>query len=305
MSEKEQIRQIGFDHIKNTPDVEYNDNSIAFHIDINELFMENGSLRLDMFVILGCLGGKMQFELNARPYTLRKFEVLVCRPNDIIDNCLLSPDFEGGVLCLSKKGILEQISESDLWEKAFRISENPIVRVGEDSLRVFNLYVELLKAKVEMGKAAYYRETIVSIVRALLYELLSDIDNNEAVTYGRGLVRQRDVLFKRFVELLSANSVKPRGVSWYAERLYVSPKYLSTVCKEVSGRTAFDWISEYVQLDIRYWLKNSNKSIKEIADMLTFPNISFFGKYCRQHFGVSPTELRKQLRLKSENDTVG
>ena len=111
-----------------------------------------------------------------------------------------------------------------------------------------------------------------------------------------GLTKQRDVLFRRFIELLASTRIKQRKVSWYAEKLCISPKYLSTICKQVSGKTAYCWINEYVVIDIRYWLKNTNKTIKEIADILEFPNISFFGTYCRNHFGISPTEYRKQLR---------
>ena len=128
-----------------------------------------------------------------------------------------------------------------------------------------------------------------------MYELLANV-KNKTVTYGKGLTKQREVLFKRFIELIHTTRIKPRNVSWYAEQLCVTPKYLSTVSKRVSGKTAFDWINEYVLIDIRYRLKNTNKTIKEIADILEFPNISFFGKYCRAHFGMSPTEFRKQLR---------
>ncbi len=90
--------------------------------------------------------------------------------------------------------------------------------------------------------------------------------------------------------------VKPRSVTFYANQLCVTPKYLSTVCKQISGRTAFDWINEYVQTDIRHLLKFSQMPIKEIAEALQFPNVSFFGKYCRMRLGQSPTALRRQLR---------
>ena len=86
-----------------------------------------------------------------------------------------------------------------------------------------------------------------------------------------GLTKQRDVLFRRFIELLASTRIKQRKVSWYAEKLCISPKYLSTICKQVSGKTAYYWINEYVVIDIRYWLKNTNKTIKEISDILEFP----------------------------------
>lgn len=295
MKNTEHVRQIDFNRIKSNKNVDYMDDGIAFHTDLRELPIENGSMQVNMVTIVTCINGKLQVELNAIPYTIRQYEILVCLPNSIIDNCMLSPDFRGSVFCLSQSGILEQISENEIWDKVFQFAENPIVQVSEENFNMFKLYGSMLKEKVKMKHTPYYKEIIVSIVKASLYELLANV-KNKTVTYGKGLTKQREVLFKRFIELIHTTRIKPRNVSWYAEQLCVTPKYLSTVSKRVSGKTAFDWINEYVLIDIRYRLKNTNKTIKEIADILEFPNISFFGKYCRAHFGMSPTEFRKQLR---------
>lgn len=301
MKNTEHIRQIGFDQMKDNNDVDYMDDGIAFHTDIRELPMENGSMQVNMVTIVACTSGKLQVELNAMTYTIQQNEVLVCLPNSIIDNCMLSPDFGGAVLCLSQRGILEQISENDIWGKAFHFAESPIVQVSEESLNMFRLYGEMLMEKIKMKHSPFYKNIIASIVKASLYELLANV-KKEYASYGNGLIKQREVLFKRFIELLSTTKIKPRNVSWYAEQLCITPKHLSTVCKQVSGKTAFDWINEYVLKDIRYWLKNTNKAVKEIANILEFPNISFFGKYCRARFGMSPTEFRKHLRdIPTEN----
>lgn len=303
MKNTEHIRQIDFGQMNGNYEVDYMDDGIAFHTDIRELPIENGSMQVNMVTVVACISGKLQVELNAITYTIQQNEILVCLPNSIIDNCMLSPDFDGAVLCLSQRGILEQISENKIWNKAFHFAESPIVQVSEESLNMFRLYGSMLMEKVKMKHSPFYKEIIVSIVKASLYELLANV-KNESVSYGNGLTKQREVLFKRFIELLSTTRIKPRNVSWYAEQLCVTPKYLSTVCKQVSGKTAFDWINEYVLVDIRYWLKNTNKTIKEITDILNFPNISFFGKYCRTHFGVSPTEFRKQQRdIPTENNS--
>lgn len=209
----EDIRQIGFDQIKDFQEIDYMDDSIAFHTDIRELPIENGSMRVDMFTIIGCVSGKAQVELNTITYTLRQNEVLACRPNDVIDNCMLSPDFKGVALCLSQRGILEQISESELWNKALYLTEKPIVLVSEDSLRMFNLYGAALREKTKMSRTPFHREIIISIVKAALYELLSNVDNDKSTRYGRGLIKQREILFKRFFALLVGTRVKPRNVS--------------------------------------------------------------------------------------------
>ncbi len=107
---------------------------------------------------------------------------------------------------------------------------------------------------------------------------------------------QKDYLFQRFMRLLVEQEVKQRTVEWYGHELCVTPKYLSSVCRQVSGRTAFEWINQFVLADIRYQLKYTSRTIQEVADYLDFPNASFFGKYVRQHVGCPPKEYRLRLR---------
>lgn len=86
----------------------------------------------------------------------------------------------------------------------------------------------------------------------------------------------------------------------YADRLCITPKYLSAVCKATTGKTASDIINRYVVEDIRRLLKQPGKSIKEIANELDFPNLSFFGKYVKKHLGTSPTQYRNANMKKGE-----
>ena len=102
------------------------------------------------------------------------------------------------------------------------------------------------------------------------------------------------LLFKQFMEMLSSIEVKPRNVEFYSRKLYVTSKYLSNVCKVNSGKTAYDWIIEYVVEDVYRLLSHSEMSVKEISNYLDFPNISFFGKFVKAHLGCSPTEFRKR-----------
>lgn len=91
-------------------------------------------------------------------------------------------------------------------------------------------------------------------------------------------------------------------VSFYADKLNVTPKYLSAVCKEISGHTASDIINQYVVKDVEALLKRSGRSIKEVANELMFPNLSFFGKYVKKHLGVSPKQYREKLLVEKEQD---
>ena len=84
-----------------------------------------------------------------------------------------------------------------------------------------------------------------------------------------------------------------RSVQYYADKLWLSPKYLSETVKTISGKPANNWIEAFVIVEIKIMLKNTDKSIKEIANDLHFTNQSFMGKYFRERTGISPREYRK------------
>jgi AraC-like DNA-binding protein len=85
-----------------------------------------------------------------------------------------------------------------------------------------------------------------------------------------------------------------RSVLYYADKLCITPKHLSAVVKAVSGHTAGDWIDKYVVLAAKVMLRSSSYTIQEISSDLNFSNQSFFGKYFKQHVGMSPSDFRLQ-----------
>jgi len=103
-----------------------------------------------------------------------------------------------------------------------------------------------------------------------------------------------EAIFANFIRLLEQNFRAQHRVSWYAEQLCITPKYLSETVKKISQRPPNEWIDHYVILEARVLLKDTTKSIKEITDELNFPNQSFLGKYFKEHVGVSPSEYRKR-----------
>ncbi|MGN0230498.1 MAG: helix-turn-helix domain-containing protein [Muribaculaceae bacterium] len=302
MNTEDDIQKVFFDNVQDDSDFDYNDECIAFHTDISKLPLSQNSSRIKMLAIVFCKEGKLQTEINSIQYTITKNQALVILPNYIINNCMLSPNYNGGILCMSPKGLLEQFSSSEPWNKVFALKENPIISIKQESLGILSLLADAIITKARMNHMPYYKEILISVVKAALYELMSNVASDKIAQQRHGVVKQHEVLFKRFITLLSQLAVKPRCLSWYANELCVTPKYLSAVSKRVSGKTAFTWINEYILVDIKFWLKNSDKSIKEVADLLNFPNISFFGKYCRHYLGTSPTELRRRLRNASADN---
>lgn len=98
--------------------------------------------------------------------------------------------------------------------------------------------------------------------------------------------------FCRFMQVLSQSYKAERRVEFYASKLCITPKYLSALIKEVSGKRPSEWIEELVMLEAKSLLRYSKITIQEIAYQLNFPNSSFFGKYFKRYTGLSPKNYR-------------
>ena len=134
-----------------------------------------------------------------------------------------------------------------------------------------------------------------SIIRTLFttaFYIITEINQREQP--GEMKQGRCEVLFDEFMSLLQQYNKKERNVSFYAKQLNITPKYLSSVVKEVSGKTAARWIDESVILEAKALLKYSGMSIQEIAYHLNFSTQSFFGKYFKQHTGTSPSRYKRK-----------
>lgn len=287
------IAEFDFDAIKKISPECYCDGDIAFHNSIGAIPFEDNAVRLDLAVILGCRTGKFHAEINGYPMTIKSNEVIILKPNDSVSEPMISPDFDGVVLCLSLGVLAECVSNRKLWRNVYQLKDNPIIAMSEQSIRMFELYGEIVKTKTKNIPTEFTRDILYATIKSALNEIAENIP--PSVFSTDTTITQGEVLFKKFLELISHKRIKPRMVEWYAKQLCVTPKYLSYVCKNQLGKTAHDIIDEFVFADIRNLLKNSDKSIKEIVHYLDFPSISFFGKYVKARTGMSPTKYRNSL----------
>lgn len=268
---------------------------------IEELFsLYNGEQNMDRtLTIIVCTKGELNIEIDMKHHKITPMQIMLYLPyHSKIIRHSASDDFEGKILCIGEQALIEKFNLSNnLWEKSFALKEHPVINISKDVASLFEYYGKLLYLRHKMTDRMYHREVTMSLLQAIIYELLNEV-NVSTETPGKHLLKQGDILFKKFVTLLSDTEVKPRMVTWYAEQLHVTPKYLSTTCKKVSGKTANVWINQFMVKDISLLLKYSEKSIKEIAEYLNFPNLSFFGKYVKANLGVSPKEYRNSQRRK-------
>lgn len=293
------ICQLELEDARRLPSVSYISEDILIIDNVRELLGDRHALRSGMFLLIMCVHGKLGLSINTEPYTVLPNDMMFCRPTTLLNDIAMGDDLDCRILCLSDRVIREHIrTDKEIWEKVFYISLHPIMHVGREGMRLFRMYSDLMEYRIRLEGRAYLGEVVESMVHAIVHELFAEL-GSFAVDSLNNRVKRGDILFKRFVEMLSGGHVKQRSVRHYADRLCVTPKYLSSVCKQISGRGALEWISQYVAADIKYMLRYTQKTPKEIADELEFPNLSFFGKFVKKHLGASPSEYRRRQQKKA------
>lgn len=257
--------------------------------------LNTSPIKSEWFVALLCIGGESTIYINNEMYSIHKNDILLCHPQTIFEHKITNLDFKYCGFCLSPEYV-KQISliSSNSWNAILFIENNPIIALDENESSLFLQYYNLIRSKFETESQHHLKQLIDMLLQAFIYEFHDSMEKRIKIDPPQ--YNSADNLFISFLDILVNSYPKQRSVSYYAEKLFVTPKYLSAICKEISGETASDLITRYVKKDIENLLKQPNKTIKEIANELDFANLSFFGKYVKRIFGVSPKEYRENIK---------
>lgn len=180
-----------------------------------------------------------------------------------------------------------------IWNRGIYMQETFVI----DGERWTNVLRDHSLAIFQGGDLRLGHELTMSFLRTLLLIVCEQLLGQESALADVDASTDRDkVLFNRFLYLVEHERHKRRQVSYYAEKLYITPKYLSTICSRVSGKSPMRWIADSVMEQCYSLLKTTNLSVKEISNRMGFPNPSFFGQYFRDEAGMTPLEYRTGKR---------
>ena len=291
-----QQEEITFQTLTDNKDINigYSDNDIVI-IDSIQQFVETTSAHASMSAIAVCISGKVQGTMNGKKITLEQGQIGVIPPNVIINDLMVSPDFNIRVVFLTNSIIQSFLREKiHVWNEMMYIHELHVITLKDEDFSFYTSFYDLLQQCFNMSSYTPYRTDVIqALLRAAILALCGamrkiapDVADEQTDAHSS------NSYFHRFLDLLHAGQRRRRSVESFANELCISPKYLSVICKKHSGKTANEWIKECVMEDIRYYLKETDLSIKQICHQMGFPNPSFFGKYVKQHFGCTPMEYR-------------
>ena len=248
-----------------------------------------------MVLVSICDRGGYTIKINGRKRHIGTSDILIVPHGECIGSFKTdSDDTDAKFFCISTSLFLKNIrSGRNVWLIFMYARNNPVFHLSASDRELTSSYHAVIKGKLATPKGYYYDEILSSILQCVIYEICVIINRDISTAEENvGSEKRKDLIFKKFIELLSKSDGCRRSVQSFADELCITPKYLSSVSVDICGKSAHALILDNVVSQIRSELDFSDKGIKELSDQFGFPNLSAFGNFVKTRLGVSPREYR-------------
>lgn len=248
-------------------------------------------LHIGMFIL--CLKGSAKLSVHDNQHVLIENEIAVIFPGQLVSLTEVSDDFLTNTLIISHALFDDVTSGITRFSPHFffYMHRNYWYSIGHKDISYFKIYYSLMREKINNPDYQFKREFVIHILRIFYLDIYSDYCGKADYIKDALDVRKGELVHDYFY-LLMEHYKQYRDVSYYADKMCITPKYLSAVIKEISGKTAKEWIVEYIILEIKTLLRDSSLNIQEIAVRTNFSNQSSLGRFFRKHIGMTLTDFR-------------
>ena len=239
-----------------------------------------------------CLGGMCRYRFNERDFELHAGDLSIIRKRKLIGKIEPSDDFRCKII-YAKPGFIDLCTPQSNYgiKGSLALFLNPVIHLTPEQQLVCRRDFELLEQRIRDTEHRFYREMLINTMQAAIL----DFFDFHARIYGESdISTQNASIMNRFLKMLEEGIYREhREVTYYADCLCVTSKYLSEVSKKVSGYAANYWINRYTILDISRQLRNKSLTFVQISDMFGFSSPAYFSRYVQQNLGVRPSDYRE------------
>lgn len=246
----------------------------------------NEPRKLERAAIVLCTSGSCRVKINLEEYEIKAPQLVTLMPGQIFELLSDVNDLDGYVISLSKR-FIDMINLPGWQHQYMKMYNNPITNIDADMLNSLRIFYAILYRAALNDKNPFRLQIIENLISVFYYGGVSSLN-----TDTESNLKYKNHIVANFLELVQQHYREERLIQYYAGRLCITPKYLSKLVKDHTGRAAADWIEQHVILEARAMLQSTDLSIQQIATTLNFPNQSFFGKYFKRATGVSPKQYR-------------
>lgn len=250
-------------------------------------------IHIDAVAIVLCVSGKGEIGIDLNTYELGPGSLIVISPHNFVYFPQNDGSLHAHVLMCSKeimRAVLPKLTEIFPVMHPNRVS--PVTTLTEAEADNLIAIYNLIDGQIRGNDTPFRRQKVENLLRFAIYEIMETGLRHSHKSNIK--VTRKEEIMTRFMLLVSEHFHTERQVTFYADRLFITPKHLSAVVKKTIGLTAGELIDRYVVLEAKVLLKSTDLTIQEIASRLHFANQSFFGKYFKHLTGYSPSAFRKQ-----------
>ena len=273
--------------------------------EIDILNAERSVVKLTKTGFFLCKEGEVTLTIDETEYHVQKNSILVYFSYSSLHILSHTPNLRGTLIGANLEIIQPMLYNITNFNALFVIKQAPLQHITEEQDKALSQYIALLKEITRKEKLCTEDEpcrpinkTVVEIARKqaelLSYSLMLEVLQCYArIATDNVPFSRKDEVLQKFVTMLYRKYRAEHEVTYYAEQQFLTTRYFSTIVKERSGKSPSQWIATALLVDARNQLKNTNMTIKEISDLLCFPNQSYFGKWFKNLTNVSPLDFRK------------
>ena len=257
-----------------------------------------GPVRIDGLTWILCMKGSMMVDVNLNHCELTENTLMMTGPDTIIELKEVDWDtIDAYILFVAPEFMRNSNIDPNVISSvpmSQSIHRSPVMKISADESRLMHKYFDLVHLNTTGNvDDLYVRSISRCLISALCYQVIQFATKRRKLEEPQRPRTRRMTYVNDFMQLVHRHHLQERSVSFYAGKLFISPKYLSLIIKEVTGRSAAEWIDEFVILEAKNMLRFSGKNIQQVAYDLNFPNQSSFGKYFKHLTGMSPSEYQR------------
>ena len=269
--------------------------NVDCHPNVRGLKVERTSpMRLNALIMNLVLEGTAKIRLDYLPYSISTNDFVTIMPTHVYQLDQVSDDYRA-ILLIASKDFFKECSDMGKYPSLvsdMAIRKNPCIRLEPEEAERLAECFNIIRCKMSEHTHFYQKEMVEIAFLAYWLELANIfIKKDDKLIKPR--LNRKEELFERFVNLLYENNKEEHQVTFYANKLFITPQYLSLILKELTGKSANKWIDDALIMEAKMLLKAPQITVQQVADQLHFSDQSTFGKFFKKHMGISPMEYRR------------
>lgn len=250
--------------------------------------------RLNALIIGVGTEGETSLTSNLQEFRLKKDSLFIFSPKHILQ--VQSNNHFKAHLIVVAPDFLKRINidTKRMMPLFLQFGSLPCMELTHAESQSLRSFISMVEQELKGSETDFSSEIIGGLIAATIYKVGDILTHylTEHPEVDSPIHNRAEEYFRQFTELLGEHYKHERSVGFYARQLCITPKYLTTLIKRISGKSVSEWIDNYVILEAKTLLKYSNMSVQEIAYYLNFPNQSFFGSYFKRNAGMSPSQYK-------------